>query len=1153
MDETSGTTANEERPSGRRSSASTWMRARWTEEAELNRAGAAADSLPLYQVIEEEYLRLHGGEDGAVRAEQKDWRFTPAQILDPQDLARRLHQASGTRDSPTTPRPPDAVSRYVLEGEAALLAALRAYRRAGCPLDGPITDAFRAAVTTRLNGLLASETLHREGAFRSLALSPYATQLRERGDELSGEERSRLYRLFIETAYPAQLERMRDRRLGAIFARIRGKQHAALCLSGGGIRSAIFALGVVQGLARHGILGAFDYLSTVSGGGYLGAWLSAWMTHAGPAYVQSQLAHDRSVKLEPEPAPIRHLRAHSNYLSPRLGILSADTWTLIATYCRNVLLNWLVLLPLVAAVVTVPWIALAVVGSTSSDWWSLDAVRVGIGLSLIGFVAGALAVAFVHDYRPDPGARQGASRPKRPRTQTEFLQWCLAPLTLSAVLLTTTWKLWVNWGHTSDVADPHRMPLIFAATGIALHLTGWLAAARTSALRRRREMIGIIVSGGVVGYLTFWIARAIEAHFSPLGYVTVAMPVFLGLLMLGGQLFVGVTSRWTGDPEREWSARFNAWVLIVMVSWVAFSAAILWGPFLIESAMERAVAAGLGSVSGVITILLGRSAKTPGKTDKAQAGHGEARLSIPDRLRQHALSLAAPIFSVTIVIALSIGDAWLIRLACKLVPRGCRSGAGDAAVLDAAASAHPVTVLAVAVLLLVAGLLCGWFIDTNKFSLHAMYRARLIRAFLGASRPGGERQADPFTGFDETDDLRLEQLWPSVTARMPLPLATSPRADAAPPCTPAKQPLHVLNLSLNLVGGDNLAWQERKAESFTMTPLHAGAPFVGYRRTSPPAEVPGAPPSIDPAVADLWRYGGDTLSLGTAITISGAAASPNAGYHSSPVITFLMTLFNARLGAWLGNPGPAGRRTHYLSAPRLTVRPILAELFGLTTDRSKYVHLSDGGHFDNLGLYEMVLRRCRYIVVSDASCDAACSFEDLGNAIRKIRIDLGVPIEFTSELPIFPRAATERLRDGRYWAMGRIRYSCVDRNPADPAAARLSDEEYDGVLIYIKPAFYGANEPRDVYNYARANASFPHEDTTDQFFSESQFESYRALGSYIVEQLCATEPAAMRIEEKEPSRDGDPLRWFEYRVRNYGTPRRDAGASPGGTRPEGAS
>jgi hypothetical protein len=215
------------------------------------------------------------------------------------------------------------------------------------------------------------------------------------------------------------------------------------------------------------------------------------------------------------------------------------------------------------------------------------------------------------------------------------------------------------------------------------------------------------------------------------------------------------------------------------------------------------------------------------------------------------------------------------------------------------------------------------------------------------------------------------------------------------------------------------------------------------------------------------------------------------GYHSSPLVTFILTLLNVRLGAWLGNPGPHGDTTFNLGYPRLGIRPIVAEALGLTDDTNPYVYLSDGGHFENLGLYEMVLRRCHYIVVSDAGQDPLCSFADLGEAVRKIRIDLGIPIEFTSPISIFARSKKKQqnLR-GRVCAFGDIKYSAVDGAGIE-----------DGKLVYIKPACYG-EEPRDIYEYSKNHPAFPHETTSDQFFSESQFESYRMLGVHSMRKIC---------------------------------------------------
>ena len=297
-------------------------------------------------------------------------------------------------------------------------------------------------------------------------------------------------------------------------------------------------------------------------------------------------------------------------------------------------------------------------------------------------------------------------------------------------------------------------------------------------------------------------------------------------------------------------------------------------------------------------------------------------------------------------------------------------------------------------------------------------------------------------------------------------------------------------MTLNLVSGDRLAWQQRKAESFTVSPLHCGS-----------FQIPDAEERTGPVYGSYrrtFKYGGETyggISLGTALAISGAAASPNMGYYSSPVVGFLMTLFNVRMGWWLGNPGPAGKNYYTSSYPKSAVYPIIAEALGWTDDHNNYVYLTDGGHFENLGLYEMVLRRCRLIVLSDAAGDPDFQYNDLGNAVQKVRTDLGIPIDF-GPMKLFPRSEK---KPGAYCAIGTIRYSAIDK--AEKNALDQEVKVPDGKIIYIKPAFYG-DEPRDIYRYAMTHETFPQQSTGDQWFDESQFESYRKLGSYIVDSIC---------------------------------------------------
>src|SRR5262249_21162917 len=152
-----------------------------------------------------------------------------------------------------------------------------------------------------------------------------------------------------------------------------------------------------------------------------------------------------------------------------------------------------------------------------------------------------------------------------------------------------------------------------------------------------------------------------------------------------------------------------------------------------------------------------------------------------------------------------------------------------------------------------------------------------------------------------------------------------------------------------------------------------------------------------------------------------------------PEIAFVLRLFNLRLGWWMGNPGREGADTFRFSGPDFALQPLIEETFGLTTDERPYVYLSDGGHFDNLGLYEMGRRRCRYIVVIDAGVDPDYTFGDLGNAVRKISIDLGVKIRLHG-LEKLKKRDPENPYIGPcvpYHAIGEIDYPAADGGSAD--------------------------------------------------------------------------------------------------------------------------
>lgn len=224
------------------------------------------------------------------------------------------------------------------------------------------------------------------------------------------------------------------------------------------------------------------------------------------------------------------------------------------------------------------------------------------------------------------------------------------------------------------------------------------------------------------------------------------------------------------------------------------------------------------------------------------------------------------------------------------------------------------------------------------------------------------------------------------------------------------------------------------------------------------------------------------MDLATAMAISGAAVEPNVGATRSRALAAVMTLLNARLGYWLRNPKWAltwtrKSRPGYWFSYFWVFRELIG--FGLN-EKTGWVHLSDGGHFENLGLYELVRRRCSLIVVSDATADPEYTFASLARAIALVRVDFGAKVTLDTG----------------------------DMHPVEcPIGIQLSktavvhgEVEYQGgevgKLVYIKSSLIEGLPP-DVYGYRRANPTFPDQTTADQFFDEAQFEAYRELGFQI--------------------------------------------------------
>ena len=877
-----------------------------------------------------------------------------------------------------------------------------------------------------------------------------------------------------------QVETSRVLRLGPDAQRATAEESLiGLAFSGGGIRSATFNLGVIQALARARLLRAFDYVSTVSGGGYIGGWLMAWMHHQaiGIQEVEAKLAplpERYSPSEASDPPEVHFLRDYSNYLTPRKGVLGADFWAFVVSYIRNTLLNQIILLLALLSLLLLPRsfvyllhlleiVEESVRGSFSDAvqaYWESQYFALGMGFALA-----SLAVIFI-------GLNLLSVDPNKKRRDWWFTRqwavqaWIVAPLILSAALF--TYGLGQFFTEWQIVEHPlYRAPLL----GSVLYFVPWAGALAVRRIVRfliKRTGNGgpkewlllatAALTGAIIGYLFVPFARVLipaggstGTAFTKWHVMTFGTPLMIGMMLAAGVMHVGLMGRGMPDAYREWWARLGGWMMIYAFCWFFLFLIAIYFP------------AGLGQLlcweqnshpgfhltfTGVVVWIASTAYGVVfGKSDRPTKPVLDS--SFGQKLPHYLAKMAPYVFILGLLLGLSL-------LASKISNSITRFEWPTLA-LPSDIYFHwgvPVTCVA----LFAAAWVLSWRVDVNDFSIHYLYRNRLIRCYLGASVPN--RIAQPFTGFSEADNLPL--------ASLQIPEDSKHAKDA--------RPIPIVNTTLNVVRGKELALQTRKARSFAFTPLHGG--FTRQRAGEKQWEPCFA--LTEKACCHLPAFK-DGITLGTTVAISGAAASPNMGSYSEPPLAFLMTLFDVRLGWWIGNPIRDRFWRH--GSPGSGFDWLLRELLGATNDDSNYVYLSDGGHFENLALYELVRRRCKLIVACDASCDPGRGFGDLHNAMERCRTDFGVEIVFDDLSPLQPTkdpSDENVLLSQAHFVPGKIRYNQDSR-------------QEDGVIIYIKPSLV-KGDPDDVLAYAKSNKSFPNDTTANQWFDETHFENYRALG-----------------------------------------------------------
>ncbi len=784
-----------------------------------------------------------------------------------------------------------------------------------------------------------------------------------------------------------------------------------LALSGGGVRSATFGLGLLRGLAQNrdpenqqpaqrtlasdGLLGRIDYLSSVSGGGYIASMWGRLVSLVGFQAAQQRLAQSDSTVLQ-------WLRRNGRYLTPA-G--SRDIGMAVVTFLRSLLaihFEFMFFCMFLGLIVAAPhlWqhtfqlLQLSSWEPWQTPWWTLATV-------LWLLIAPGLIAAY-WAARDDPDAPRPTGgvvvASSRARTTVRDGLFLIVLATVTVVVLRALYEQ--------------------GAFDLAARALTWPVAATLALLSL---LVGQVAGHGWLGTRTN--AWSLEVALLRNRLTRALRVVTLVALALAGLGVLDRLSWWLLEELQDG----NRW---------------LWG------------GAGLGGVA----VLVLRTLMQPLQQLAAEAGNRTSEWM------PRLLNLAGYLGLLALVLAWLVALQWFV-----FAPSTFEVFVGVPAWMRAA---------------LLLGAWTLWVLLTasnsqmaNTSSLHSFYRARLTRAYLALGNPRRaleEGLGEPARGHAsvtevvEGDDTRLSSYHPETRGG----------------------PIHLVNVCLNQTrdGQSGLYNADRKGCNLTAT----------WR---------GLEVGRDGFVAASADH--DVGTLGRWVAVSGAAASPGAGSYTSRGLALLIYFLGVRLGLWFRAPA-AAPALKWLSRIgwRCMPKPLMlsseasATFFGI--DRPWW-YLSDGGHFENTGVYALLKRELDFIILSDAGCDVRYEFGDLENLVRKARIDFGAEIDFytaeeaaklfgseAGDLTVLSPEHMANNHTCRGVLLARIRYR---ERPGQPLAdGRLGPTvRPEGTLLVVKPNLHDELNV-DVLAYAQKRPDFPHESTADQSFDEAQWESYHRLG-----------------------------------------------------------
>jgi len=812
-----------------------------------------------------------------------------------------------------------------------------------------------------------------------------------------------------------------------------------LALSGGGVRSATFNLGVLQAMARAQWLRRVDILSTVSGGGYIGAFLGRWYDRLRR---QAQASEPAPVRVEreltdPDSPAVSWLRKNGNYLAAGgVGDAAYNTASFLRGFLSVHFVVGLLLFSIFGAINGVRY-GLLEPGTAVAGFLGISPTDFPIGHLLeavLGvfyspwFIAFEMILLFM--VVPRIIAYWIVSQDHHKRFD---------PVPLCAMLVGSGAVLYAAVGETFS------LPLLLIGLAPLIALFHVSMAWRRG--RVREEAIG---RGNVE-----------TQRLRTRNYLTDDLGT--ALVLAGGALAFAVVDT-AGHGLQQYAAKNQTY----LKAFAAFGVAL----------------AGLMPVVRWIATLMAGD-KGPGSLS-----------AIVRYARKQVL-------------------AGLLAAALFLIPLVFVSFTAHAAYQGGLALCYGLMATAVAFILSVIFTHPAALVFVNRSSLTQTYAAKLARAYLGATNPLRHRpEAANISEVAAGDDVAsIRNYTPHV----------------------AGGPLHLINLTVNQTVDftSQRGNRDRKGESVCVSSIGMSIGKTSHAAWSDPKDgdlarkqptavtplgyVPGTDhPLVDEAGTPTQRA--EMLSLRQWMAISGAAFGPARGQSTSLGSALMFGLANLRTGYWwnsgIGEVGRDGypaltvlRRSFYLTHFLFQTHALLLSewIARFPGPWDRYWYLSDGGHFEVLGAYELVRRRVPRIIVCDGSADPDYQMSGIANLIRKARID------FAAEIVPFEPADYAKLPESAQACLGTL--DQIKPRAGQPGASRpvkcatlfwvryAKAPAQRSVMLYLKANVTG-DESADILQYQRTHPDFPNEPTEDQFFDEEQWESYRRLGEHIMTSLC---------------------------------------------------